>query len=102
MHVAMQRAGWRGLIAGGLGFILPTASITLFFVWLYKEYGSSASFGGVLYSVQPGVIAVVVQAMYGLAQPALKPPLLWAAALAASSVTGWGSTSFCCCLASLD
>ncbi len=83
MHVAMQRAGWRGLIAGGLGFILPAASITLFFAWLYQTYGSSPSFTGVLYGVQPVVIAVVVQAIYGLAKPALKTPLLGAAALAA-------------------
>jgi len=37
----------------------------------------------VLYGVQPVVIAVVVQAIYGLAKPALKTPLLWATALAA-------------------
>lgn len=83
MHVVMQRAGWRGLIAGGLGFILPAASITLFFAWLYQTYGSSPSFTSVLYGVQPVVIAVVVQAIYGLAKPALKTPLLWATALAA-------------------
>ena len=36
-----------------------------------------------MYGVQPVVIAVVVQTIVNLAKPALKTPLLWAAALAA-------------------
>ena len=61
MHVSMSRAGWRGLIAGGAGFILPAASITLFFAWLYQTYGSRPELSGVLYGIKPVVIAVVVQ-----------------------------------------
>jgi chromate transporter len=83
MHVSMSRAGWRGLIAGGLGFILPAASITLFFAWLYQTFGSRPELSGVLYGIKPVVIAVVVQAVWSLARPALKTPLLWLAALLA-------------------
>ncbi len=80
MHAGMRRAGWRGLLAGGIGFILPAASLTLFFAWLYQTYGSRPELSGVLYGVKPVVIAVVVQAVWGLARTALKTPLLWFAA----------------------
>jgi chromate transporter len=85
MHVSLSRAGWRGLILGGLGFILPASSITLLFAWLYRMYGTSPEFGGVLYGLKPVVIAIVVQAIWGLARPALKTPLLWGAALLAAA-----------------
>jgi chromate transporter len=83
MHVSMNRVGWRGLMAGGLGFILPAASITLFFVWLYQTFGSRPELSGVLYGIKPVAIAIVVQAVWNLARPALKMPLLWLAAILA-------------------
>jgi chromate transporter len=83
MHVSMHRAGRAGLFAGGLGFILPAALITLGFAWAYQTYGSSPSFAGFLYGVKPVVIAVVAQAVYNLARPALKTPALILAALLA-------------------
>jgi chromate transporter len=84
MHVSLARAGWRGLLLGGLGFILPASSITLLFAWLYQTFGSSPEIGGVLYGVKPVVIAVVVQAIWGLARSALKTSVLWLAALLAA------------------
>ncbi len=72
MHVGLERAGWKGWLAGGLGFILPAASITLGFVWAYSSFGTKPAFAGVLYGVKPVVIAVVLQAIWGLSRIALK------------------------------
>jgi chromate transporter len=83
MHVSMHRAGWRGLLAGGAGFIVPAALVTLFFAWLYQTSGSSPALQGVLYGIKPVIIALVVQAVAGLARPALKSPMLVVAALLA-------------------
>jgi chromate transporter len=66
MHAGLERAGWRGLIAAGFGFILPAAGITLALAVAYKEYGSSPQLTGILYGVKPVVIAVVTQAIWGL------------------------------------
>jgi chromate transporter len=72
LHVGLERAGWRGWLAAGLGFILPAASITLGFAWAYSSYGTKPEFAGVLYGVKPVVIAVVLQAIWGLSSIALK------------------------------
>jgi chromate transporter len=72
MHAGLERAGWRGLLAAGLGFILPAAGITLALAVAYKEYGSSPQLTGILYSLKPVVIAVVAQAIWGLAQLVFK------------------------------
>ncbi len=72
MHVGLERAGWRGLLAAGLGFILPAAGITLALAVAYKEFGSSPQLKGVLYGLKPVVIAVVSQAIWGLAQLVFK------------------------------
>jgi chromate transporter len=68
MHVGLHRAGWRGLIAAGLGFILPAAAITLALAWVYVTFGSRPDAGWFLYGVKPVIVAVVLQAIYGLAR----------------------------------
>jgi len=74
IHVGYERAGWRGLIAAGLGFILPAASITVALAWLYVEYGTRPAARDVLYGIQPVIIAIVVQALWNLGKTALKGP----------------------------
>jgi chromate transporter len=76
MHVSLEKAGWRGLWLGGMAFIVPAASITLFFAWLYQQYGTTPIGTGILAGVKPVVIAVVAQAIYALLRPALKAPSL--------------------------
>jgi chromate transporter len=72
MHVGLHRAGWRGLIAAGLGFILPAASITLALAWVYVAFGSRPDAGWFLYGVKPVIVAVVMQAIYGLSRSLFK------------------------------
>jgi chromate transporter len=71
--LARRRAGWAGLLAGGACFILPAMAIVLALAWAYVRYGSTPTGGGVLYGVGPVVIAVVVVAVWELAQSALMP-----------------------------
>jgi chromate transporter len=78
MHAGLERAGWRGLLAAGFGFILPAAGITLALAVAYKEFGSSPQLTGILYGVKPVVIAVVAQAIWGLGQLVFKS---WTAGL---------------------
>ncbi len=81
MHVGLHRAGWRGLMAAGLGFIAPAAGITLALAWAYVRFGSRPDAGWLLSGVKPVIIAVVGHAIYGLARAAFKSWISVAVAL---------------------
>jgi chromate transporter len=76
IHIGYQRGGWPGLLLAGSCFILPAALIVSAFAWAYARFRSLPEVAGVLYAVKPVVVAVVLQAIWGLARPALKNRLL--------------------------
>ena len=80
IHVGLVRAGWPGLVAGGACFILPATLITLALAAAYARYGRLPEAGWILYGVKPVIIAVVVQAVWGLARKAIATPLAAATA----------------------
>jgi chromate transporter len=83
IHAGYHRAGWRGLLAGGVFFILPAALMTLGFAWVYGRYGTTPRLESFLYGVKPVVIAVIVQAIWGLGRSvASRRSLLVVAAIA--------------------
>ena len=83
IHAGHHRAGRRGLLVAGFLFILPAALITLVFAWLYERYGSTPQLHALLSGVKPVVIAVIVQAIWGLGRTiAGQLPLLGTAAIA--------------------
>nr|HRC77997.1 chromate transporter [Kouleothrix sp.] len=79
IHVGQVRAGWRGMIAGGVCFILPAALMVLALAWAYAEFGAMPAANWLLYGIKPVIIAIVLQALWGLAKTAVKGP--WLAAL---------------------
>jgi chromate transporter len=87
IFIGQTQAGWPGLVAGGVCFILPAALIVTAIAWAYVRFGALPAVAGVLYGVKPVVIAVVAQALWKLARPAVKSwtlALLGAAAIAAT------------------
>ena len=85
IHLGYLRAGWQGLLAGGLGFVLPAVGIVLLLAWAYAEFGALPQAGWLLYGVKPVVIAIILQALWSLGRKALKSvptALAGAAALA--------------------
>jgi len=48
IHLGFLRAGWPGLIAGGICFIVPAMLIVLGYAWLYVRYGARPEAGWVL------------------------------------------------------
>lgn len=83
IHIGHDRAGWPGLIVAGACFILPAVAIVLALAWAYVRFGALPAVGGVLYGVKPVIIAVVVQALWGLGRSAVKSVGLGAVGLAA-------------------
>jgi chromate transporter len=94
IHIGHARAGWPGLVVAGLAFILPAAAVTLALAWLYVRTRELPALAGVLYGVKPVVLAIVAQAIVGLAPHAARSPRLiglgaavaLAAALGASEI----------------
>src|SRR5215207_1971622 len=76
IHLGYLRAGWRGLMVGGTLFILPAMLIVLACAWAYVQFGATPQALWLLYGVKPVIIAVVVQALFGLLRTAVKGPLL--------------------------
>lgn len=76
IHLGYVRAGWPGLLLGGACFIVPAMVIVLALAWAYVSYGARPEATAALYGIKPVIIAVVVQAAWGLARTAVKGPLL--------------------------
>lgn len=76
IHIGYRQYGWRGLLIGGLCFLLPAALMVCGFAWAYAKYGSLPAVSGLLYCVKPVIIAVVAQAIWGLLKPAVKTQFL--------------------------
>ncbi len=81
IYLGYERAGWKGLIAGGLCFILPAMLIVLTLSWVYVQFGSTPQAVWLLYGIKPVIVAIIVQALWGLLKNAIKGPLLAAAGL---------------------
>jgi chromate transporter len=72
MHIGYVHAGWKGMIVAGVSFILPAVLITLFFAWLYAEYGDLPQVRPLLAGIQPVVVAVILGAVWRLGKKAAK------------------------------
>jgi len=72
IHVGHDQAGWRGLVVAGACFIVPAMLIVMAIGWAYARWGSLPETAALLYGVKPVIIAVIVQALWGLARTAIK------------------------------
>lgn len=91
IHLGKERAGWKGLIAAGLFFILPAALITGCFAWLYKMYGMQPEVQPFIYGIKPAIIAIILAAVFPLAKKSLKTIELYfiGAAALVLALMGW-------------
>lgn len=81
IYLSYLRAGWPGLLVGGVCFIGPAMLIVLAFAWLYVRYGSLPQTTWLLYGIKPVVIAIIAQALWGLSRTVMKS--VWPVTLAA-------------------
>jgi len=90
IHVGHRRGGWPGLVVAGSCFILPAALIVLGFAWGYVRFKSLPETSALLYGVRPVIIAIVLQALWGLARSAVKSRFLAAVGVAAALAAFFG------------
>jgi len=75
IYLGYVRAGWPGLLVGGICFIGPAVVIVLALAWLYVRYGTTPAVTSALYGITPVIIAIVAHAMWGLGRTAVKGPV---------------------------
>ncbi len=83
IYLGYSRAGRRGLLLAGGLFILPAMLLVLAFAWAYVQFGASPQATALLYGIKPVIIAIIIQAIYGLLRSAIKTRLLGAAVVVA-------------------
>ncbi len=76
IHVGYLRAGWLGLIAGGLCFLTPAMLMVLALAWAYVTFGSLPQAQQLLYGIKPVVIAIILQAIWSLGRKAARTVFL--------------------------
>jgi chromate transporter len=80
IFIGYEQGGWPGLAIAGVCFIAPAAVVVAILAWVYTRFGALPPVAGVLYGVKPVVIAIVVQALWGLG-PRVVQKSLWLGAL---------------------
>lgn len=82
IYLGYLRAGWPGLLMGGICFIGPAMLIVLALAWAYVAYGTLPQINFLFYGIQPIVVAIVVQAIWNLGRSVLKGTWAIAAGIA--------------------
>jgi len=72
IHIGLLRGGLKGLVVAGSCFILPAMLIVWGVASLYVRYGSLPEAIFLLYGIKPVIIAIVIQALWGLRKSAVK------------------------------
>jgi chromate transporter len=72
IFLGFRRVGWLGLVLGGTCFILPAMVIVLALAWAYVRFGNTPLVTGIFYGILPVVIAIVMEALWGLGRKAVK------------------------------
>ncbi len=91
IHIGWMRARWAGLAVAGISFIVPAMLVTAALGWAYVRYGSLPSAEWLLYGVKPVMVAVVAQALGGLAPQAARSGWLRALGVVATLAAALGA-----------
>lgn len=69
MYIGYLKRKWLGVIAAGLGFMLPNFFMITTAAWIYFRYaGTSSWVQNLLYGVKPAMIAIVGYSLYRLSK----------------------------------
>ena len=72
IHIGYSYGGWLGLWVAGSCFILPAVLVTTVFAWLYLIWGNLPALGPILTGIKPGILVVILAALWRLGQKAFK------------------------------
>src|SRR5262245_41486655 len=92
IHLGRVRAGWPGLVVGGLAFILPSTLLVTALAWTYVRWGALPEAMATLAALRAAALVVVLDALRGFARTAIRGPGTPATALAAHAL---GTGGYC-------
>lgn len=72
IHIGYERAGWKGLLAAGLGFIVPAVSLTILLAWLYVTYGQLPEVQPFFVGVTPALVGIIAKAIFPMLKTAMR------------------------------
>ena len=72
IHLSFKRAGWWGLLMGGLSFTAPAVGLMLLCAIAYQQFGTTPQGTWLLYGVKTVAIAIIAQALWKLGKKAIK------------------------------
>jgi chromate transporter len=90
IHIGWQRRRWSGLLVAGATFILPAVLLTGALAWAYVRFGKLPQTAWLLWGIKPVILAVVLQALWGLAPTAARTWPLRILAVAATTASALG------------
>ena len=79
-YLGWRLHGWRGGVAAGALFVLPSAVILFLLGWLYMAGGHLPWLAAIFHGLLPAVIAVIAAAVIRIGGKTLRSPTLWAMA----------------------
>lgn len=90
IHIGWSRRRWSGLVTAGVTFIVPAMLLTGALGWAYVRFGKLPETSWLLWGIKPVILAVVLQALCGLAPTAARtwPLRLLGLASVAASLLG--------------
>ncbi len=76
-YLGWRLHGWRGGVAAGALFVLPSALLLFGLGWLYMAGGHLPWLAAAFYGLLPAVIAVIADAVLRIGGKTLRSPSLW-------------------------
>jgi chromate transporter len=76
-YLGWRLHGWRGGVAAGVLFVLPSALILFALSWLYMAGGHLPWLAAIFYGLLPAVIAVILSAVIRIGGKTLRSGSLW-------------------------
>jgi len=74
IHIGHTQRGWRGSLATGLAFLLPTLVLVTVFSALYFRFGTLPTVEVLFWGLKPAILAVILAAGWKLGKTALGIP----------------------------
>ncbi|HMA36549.1 MAG TPA: chromate efflux transporter [Chloroflexia bacterium] len=72
IYLGYLRAGRPGLLVAGVCFIGPAMAMVLVLAWAYVTYGALPQVAWLFYGIQPVVVGIIAQALWGLGRAVLR------------------------------
>jgi chromate transporter len=91
IHIGWARRRWAGLVVAGACFILPAMLVTGALAWAYVRFGRLPEVTWLLWGTKPVIVAVVAQALWGLAPTAARTWPLRVVGAASVAATALGA-----------